>query len=118
MSGEVTYESMYQLGYADALEDIRDLICEKLKEIDKSDDSRHSYFSGIQVALHSISEATYKLKADDDSTPMVNSVEVVRCKDCKFYENAYYDDDYTKQVCRLFKRQMQYDDFCSYGERK
>lgn len=62
MSGEVTYQSMYRLGYADALEDIRDLIYERLKEIDKSDDSRHSYFSGMQVALHGISEATYNMK--------------------------------------------------------
>lgn len=62
MSGEITYQSMYDLGYADALEDIRDLIYEKLKGMDKSDDSRHSYFSGMQVALHSISEATYSMK--------------------------------------------------------
>ena len=62
MSGEVTFQSMYNLGYADALEDIREIIYERLKEIDKSDDSRHSYFSGMQVALLNISEATYKMK--------------------------------------------------------
>lgn len=42
---------------------------------------------------------------------------VVRCEDCKFYELAEYDEG-TKNVCRLLKRQMQKDDFCSYGERK
>lgn len=62
MSGEVTYQSMYDLGYADALEDIRDIIHKRLEEIDKSDDSRRSYFSGMQVALYNISEATYKMK--------------------------------------------------------
>ena len=46
-----------------------------------------------------------------------NFVEVVRCKDCKFYEKAEYDEGF-KTVCRLYKRQMQENDYCSYGERK
>lgn len=62
MSGEVTYQSMYNLGYADALEDIRDLIYEKLNGIDEADNSRHSYFAGMKVALCSIGEATYNMK--------------------------------------------------------
>lgn len=62
MSGEVTYQSMYNLGYKDALDDIRDLIYERIKEIDMTDESRHSYFSGMKVALEGISEATYKMK--------------------------------------------------------
>lgn len=62
MSGEVTYQSMYDLVYADALEDIRDLIYEKLNGIDEADNSRHSYFVGMKVALHSIGEATYSMK--------------------------------------------------------
>lgn len=49
-------------------------------------------------------------------------VEVVRCKDCKHCDKAEYFfcdfKDATKNVCRLFGRQMQEDDFCSYGERK
>lgn len=46
-------------------------------------------------------------------------VEVVRCKDCKFYEAGveYYGGG-TKDICRLFKRQMQNDAFCSCGERR
>ena len=43
--------------------------------------------------------------------------QVVYCEDCKFYELAEYDEG-TKNVCRLLKRQMQKNDFCSYGERK
>ena len=50
--------------------------------------------------------------------PAVDAVEVVRCKVCKFYEtNVEYYGGGTKDVCRLLRRQMQYDDFCSYGER-
>lgn len=49
-------------------------------------------------------------------------VEVVRCKECKRYEKVEYfsydSEDATKNVCRLLSRQMQEDDFCSYGERK
>lgn len=42
---------------------------------------------------------------------------VVYCEDCEFYELAEYEEG-TKNVCRLLKRQMQKNDFCSYGERK
>lgn len=54
-----------------------------------------------------------------DTLPAVDAVEVVRCKDCKFYETGveYYGGG-TKDVCRLLKRQMLDDDFCSYGERR
>lgn len=42
--------------------------------------------------------------------------DVTHCKDCWAYETAEYDDGYKKRFCHLFKRQMQEDDFCSYGE--
>lgn len=48
-------------------------------------------------------------------------VPVVRCKDCKFYEEAHYEDEgetpRIKHVCRLLTRTMQIDDYCSYGEK-
>ena len=44
--------------------------------------------------------------------------EVVRCKGCRYYETVEYYPDGTKQVCRLFRRQMQEEGFCSCGERK
>ena len=44
--------------------------------------------------------------------------EIVRCKDCKYWETVEYYPDGTKDVCRLLKRQTQDDCFCSYGERK
>lgn len=52
-----------------------------------------------------------------DNAPTINATPVVRCKDCKFYETAQYDEG-TKQVCRLLTRQFHPDDFCSYGVRK
>lgn len=41
---------------------------------------------------------------------------VVLCRDCVMYECHEYDGG-LKYVCRLFKRQMQETDFCSYGEK-
>lgn len=52
-----------------------------------------------------------------EDAPTVDAVPVVRCAICHFYEDAEYDGC-TKSVCRLFGRQMQDDDYCSYGECK
>ena len=48
-----------------------------------------------------------------------NPNELKKCKDCRFYETGveYYPDG-TKDVCRLLKRQMLEDGFCSVGERR
>lgn len=50
-----------------------------------------------------------------DAAPTI--YQIVRCKNCKRYEIAEYDNG-VKYVCRLLKRQMQEDDFCSYGEKR
>lgn len=64
---------------------------------------------------------THKVVSVEDvkKAPTVDAVPVVRCKDCRFYEPGveYYGGG-TKDVCRLLKRQMVDDDFCSYGERR
>ena len=39
---------------------------------------------------------------------------VIMCEKCAFYEMAAYENG-TKKICRLFNRQMQNDDFCSYA---
>ena len=43
-------------------------------------------------------------------TPTADVVEVVRCADCKNYNNHRY--------CQYFASTVFDDDFCSYGERK
>ena len=48
---------------------------------------------------------------------IVDAVEVVRCKDCNFYEEN------TEAITRFCRRELGYmyakpDGFCSYGERK
>lgn len=51
---------------------------------------------------------------DIEDTPTIDAVEVVRCKDCKHYEEndgcGWLDYDYVTM--------MKPEDFCSYGERK
>lgn len=49
--------------------------------------------------------------------PTVDAVEVVRCKDCKFYETKHY----YKGICKNIIGMVDVQDgnsFCSYGERK
>ena len=48
---------------------------------------------------------------EDCRTALKNSVEVVRCKDCKFFISDICRHDFAMNFCRA-------DDFCSYGERK
>lgn len=50
-------------------------------------------------------------------------VEVVRCKDCKYWDESVYweNDKHEKQSCRCEKNNntfMTADDFCSRGEKK
>lgn len=49
--------------------------------------------------------------------PTIDAVEVVRCKDCKFYETEHY----YKGICKNIIGLVYVNDgnnFCSYGERK
>lgn len=50
-------------------------------------------------------------------------VEVVRCKDCKYCEHCYPVKEIGGEAvegwyCKIRKRCMRPDDFCSYGKRK
>ena len=58
----VTFQSMYNLGYKDALEDVREIIDNMLQDIPVSDESRSSFYAGMKVALHGIAEQTYSMK--------------------------------------------------------
>ena len=54
------------------------------------------------------------LKANDAlwELPAVDAVEVVRCKDCKHWEDGWLG------YCTKCHTAMHYDGFCSYGERR
>ena len=53
-----------------------------------------------------------------EKIPAADVVPVVRCGECIFHEIADYGGGRTKNVCRLLNRQIQNDDYCSYGMRK
>ena len=44
--------------------------------------------------------------------PSADVVQVVRCKDCKHWEDGYFG------YCTKTHTAMDYDAFCSYGERR
>ena len=42
------------------------------------------------------------------------SIEVVRCKDCRYFNNTFP----LLHMCNVSGMKMETDDYCSYGERK
>ena len=54
--------------------------------------------------------------------PTIDVAEVVRCRDCKYYDKKYHQcklhSEEPDQYSTGFIFNMQEDDFCSYGERK
>ena len=57
-------EIMYNRGYKEALEDIRDVIDDMLHDIPEEDETRQSFYTGMQVALHNIAAKTYDMKGN------------------------------------------------------
>lgn len=55
-------------------------------------------------------------KAIDDA-PTIDAVEVVRCKDCKWYERRYPWNGNSYE-CSYLEAPMDDNDFCSWGERR
>ena len=58
-----------------------------------------------------------KIIQNEDITPTVDALEVVRCKDCKWYEKGKSYTPYCNNVKNLFE-EMEPDDYCSYGKRR
>ena len=46
---------------------------------------------------------------------IVDVVEIVRCRDCKYHEDTSVTE---YEHCCLIGKTVRYNDFCSYGERK
>ena len=53
--------------------------------------------------------------SDIDTIPRVDAVEVVRCRECKHRKDTYVKEH---AHCSLTGYTVEYDDFCSRGERK
>ena len=59
----------------------------------------------------------YEIAMEIDDAPIVDAVEVVRCKDCKQYSCAKTNRK-GYRICPASGMEIKPDDFCSYGERK
>ena len=57
------------------------------------------------------------LKEAIERVPTVDAVEIVRCKDCKWYERKYPWNGNSYE-CSYLEAPMDDNDFCSWGERK
>lgn len=54
------------------------------------------------------------------SAPTIDAVPVVRCKDCKYLSHLHngMSLEIFEYLCSLTSREVNLDDFCSYGERR
>ena len=58
-------------------------------------------------------------QCEDHGKKQPDLVEVVRCKDCKYYKNdTYYCREHNKGYCEWDNTIKTKTHFCSYGERK
>ena len=80
--------------------------------VDRQYENCHGY-SGSKKAIYR--EAILAVKSVLHSAKPVDAVKVVRCKDCKYHEDAHVTGF---EHCCLYDLTMRYNDFCSYGERK
>ena len=64
-------------------------------------------------AYHLTNYATLILR----EAPTVDAVKIVRCKDCKHYKSAHWENR-TNYCGRIVTIKVQPYDFCRYGERK
>ena len=68
---------------------------------------------GKTIIEYSESDIAYMIR----KRPTVDAVEVVRCKDCKYWQDN--NDGYPHGECRWGHGETpDANDFCSYGERK
>ena len=86
---------------------------EKEKVLEIAKDKYYSDFHKSRADLTSLRELL-------EDTPAADVVEVVRCKDCKWYQNLEIVDKVQTRCFNLagLSRVCNPNDFCSYGERK
>ena len=86
---------------------------EKEKVLEIAKDEYYSDFHRSMADLTSLRELL-------EDTPTADVVEVVRCKDCKWYQNLEIVDKVQTRCFNLagLSRVCNPNDFCSYGERK
>lgn len=75
------------------------------------------FISPVHMSQHSTSVEKIALASDIDKVPTADVVEVVRCKDCKYWQDN--NDGYPHQNCKWHMDETpDENDYCSSGERK
>lgn len=87
--------------YSKALKDL-------ISDSDGRTNSEKGYIQGLATANG--------ILLDENQTPTADVVEVVRCKDCKYFVRNVFNQTACNRTFDMFG--MLEDDFCSYGERK
>ena len=75
--------------------------------------SRQAAIDILEVAINDDWEFDY---AKDRMIELSVQPEIIRCKDCKYYETMYCKMDVWTDDMRIYKAKP--NDFCSYAERK
>lgn len=119
---EYAFERDYPHGVnGDEWRDARGVV-HKLKDMSESYIKNVMRFIGKDDDFWYACEADALYKATDiynviKSAPTADVVEVVRCKDCKYWQDN--NDGYPHQECRWGNYETpDPDDYCSYGELK
>lgn len=62
----------------------------------------------------------YDVEVVLNQQPSIDAVEIVRCKDCRWYKSNLMWDGKAVKICakEAYEPVRKEDDFCSYGERK
>lgn len=71
----------------------------------------------IEIAHRIRLDSRERIEQMIESAPTVDAVEVVRCKDCKWYERKYPWNNHVYE-CSYLEAPMDDNDFCSWGERR
>lgn len=68
--------------------------------------------------LNAFGHDAIEIMAEVHYAPTIDAVPVVRCKDCKHYDQRGYCDSEHWEDAEGWSKAIEPDDFCSYGERK
>ena len=79
-------------------------------------DAVHEEFDGCLVWDESGETTANEFERILDYLPSADAVEVVRCKDCRYWTK---DEQYaTIGFCRIWRREIKSKEYCSEGRRK
>lgn len=66
-------------------------------------------YTGYAISANEVATAV-------EDAPTIDAVEVVRCRDCKWYKTMYCKMDRWTDLVTVYMAKE--DDYCSYGERR